>query len=246
MVLSVLSVCTDATPNGAVVEEAVMILPPLSICRLIRLLLPASFVAIIRHGVVLFTIDTFSGMVPGTIQEESALEIVSVNGVPTSPRTLKVVAGGTDGVLPTNPPNPLKLLLQLVAIATSAAPNTPHHSARPIILVLRIIISSKRRYDSRAAKPRTGRVVGRVEACGRTRRTRRHRRRQRRDAGRRAGYRNPLLQPLERIAVRRHAERIRVSDRRRRRCRSHRRLHQLYVVLRQLDGRAAVGVGGGA
>src|SRR5262249_24164876 len=118
-------VCTETTPYGALVDCRLRITPPLSTSRLIKLLSLASLVAIIRTGIWLFTIHTLSGITPGTIHDEFALEIVSVNGVPTSPSTLKPVEGGTGAVLPTNPPKPPRLLLQAAAATHSTAATDP-------------------------------------------------------------------------------------------------------------------------
>src|SRR5215472_10693752 len=96
-------------------------LPPLSISRLSRLLLLASLVASIRTGVVLLTIQTFSGTTPNTSHFELAFEMVRLNGTPMLPRTLNPVDGGTGGVLPTNPPKPVWLLLQAASNVQSVA-----------------------------------------------------------------------------------------------------------------------------
>src|SRR5262249_1580918 len=108
--------------------------PPLSISRLISVLSLASLVAIMRAGVVLLTIATLSGITPGTIHDEFAFDAVNVNGVPTLPSTLKMVVGGTGGVLPTNPPNPLRLLLQDASVVQRKTAPTPIVAVRMVPL----------------------------------------------------------------------------------------------------------------
>src|SRR5262249_38370544 len=126
-------VCTETTPYGALVDCRLRITPPLSTSRLIKLLSLASLVAIIRTGIWLFTIHTLSGIEPGTIHDEFALEMVKVNWVPTLPSTLKPVEGGTGGVLPTNPPKPPRLLLQAAA-ATQSIAASDRSMVRAIVL----------------------------------------------------------------------------------------------------------------